>query len=363
MALSDHGYKLLFSQPCIVSSLLRDIVPALDGGWTDILALEHMTPVRSELISNTLQRRHGDMIWRIPRKDRHDLFLVLMLEFQSRTDHAMALRLTTYRSLLYEDLLARTPLKARQTLPAVLPLVIHTGVRPWHARRDLAELIDPVPPPLTPYQPRQRYLLIDARTQAHNQSLPADSLARLIFRLEHNHGLHDTTRIIDRLGRLMQAPQYQEARRAILAWLQHVLLPRNLPDQAIPPFEDLMELNTLLRTKRYTWKEYEELKAHRLGIRRGRREGRLEGRTLGRNEGRIEGRAEGRIEGRTEGRIEGHTEGLTEGSVAILQRLLQRKFGTLPPDVVAKLGQAPIPLLGQWSERLLDAQTLEEVFD
>lgn len=116
-----------------------------------------------------------------------------------------------------------------------------------------------------------------------------------------------------------------------------------------------MELNTLLRTKRYTWKEYEELKAHRLGIRRGRREGRLEGRTLGRNEGRIEGRAEGRIEG--------HTEGLTEGSVAILQRLLQRKFGTLPPDVVAKLGQAPIPLLCRWSERLLDAQTLEEVFD
>ncbi|CAK7055857.1 MAG: hypothetical protein KER_02346 [Kerstersia gyiorum] len=206
MALSDHGYKLLFSQPCIVSSLLRDIVPALDGGWTDILALEHMTPVRSELISNTLQRRHGDMIWRIPRKDRHDLFLVLMLEFQSRTDHAMALRLTTYRSLLYEDLLARTPLKARQTLPAVVPLVIHTSVRPWHARRDLAELIDPVPPPLTPYQPRQRYLLIDARTQAHNQLLPTDSLARLIFRLEHNHGLHDTTRIIDRLGRLMQAP-------------------------------------------------------------------------------------------------------------------------------------------------------------
>lgn len=124
-----------------------------------------------------------------------------------------------------------------------------------------------------------------------------------------------------------------------------------------------MELNTLLRTKRYTWKEYEELKAHRLGIRRGRREGRLEGRTLGRNEGRIEGRAEGRIEGHTEGRIEGRTEGLTEGSVAILQRLLQRKFGTLPPDVVAKLGQAPIPLLSQWSERLLDAQTLEEVFD
>lgn len=117
MALSDHGYKLLFSQPCIVSSLLRDIVPALDGGWTDILALEHMTPVRSELISNTLQRRHGDLIWRIPRKDRHELFLVLMLEFQSRTDHAMALRLTTYRSLLYEDLLARTPSRPGKPCP------------------------------------------------------------------------------------------------------------------------------------------------------------------------------------------------------------------------------------------------------
>ena len=75
-------------------------------------------------------------------------------------------------------------------------------------------------------------------------------------------------------------------------------------------------------------------------------------------EGRVEGRLEGRQEGRQEGRIEGRQEAMT----TILGNLLQRKFGQLSPEILAKLSTANAEQLQAWSLNILDAQTPEDVF-
>jgi predicted transposase/invertase (TIGR01784 family) len=90
--------------------------------------------------------------------------------------------------------------------------------------------------------------------------------------------------------------------------------------------------------------------------------GREEGREEGRAEGREEGRAEGREEGRAEGREEGRAEGQSQAKLAWLQKLLALKFGALPPEVVHRLSQAPEASLDEWSERLIVASTLDDVF-
>ena len=73
-------------------------------------------------------------------------------------------------------------------------------------------------------------------------------------------------------------------------------------------------------------------------------------------------REEGRTEGMQSGRTEGMRIGRIEGERAVLERLLRRRFGALPPTVGARLGGASTADLESWADRVLDAATLDEVF-
>ena len=79
--------------------------------------------------------------WRVRFRDDRWLYLVLLLEFQSTDDRAMAVRLLTYTGLLYEKLIGEGVLRDRGELPPVLPIVIYNGSGPWTAAADVAELI------------------------------------------------------------------------------------------------------------------------------------------------------------------------------------------------------------------------------
>lgn len=62
------------------------------------------------------------------------------------------------------------------------------------------------------------------------------------------------------------------------------------------------------------------------------------------------------------GLLEGEHKGQLKGEMLILQRLLVKRFGTLPNWVDEKIAQAQSEQLEQWSLRLLDAHTIEDVF-
>ncbi|EXJ14076.1 DUF4351 domain-containing protein [Imhoffiella purpurea] len=79
--------------------------------------------------------------------------------------------------------------------------------------------------------------------------------------------------------------------------------------------------------------------------------------------GKQEGALEGRQAGRQEGRREGRREGRQEGEAAMLSRLLQLKFGELPPQVLTRIGAADVETLLVWSERVLITESLERIFD
>ena len=54
--------------------------------------------------------------------------------------------------------------------------------------------------------------------------------------------------------------------------------------------------------------------------------------------------------------------GRAEGGRAVLERLLRRRFGDLSPEATERLRRAPEAELADWTDRLLDATTLDEVF-
>ncbi len=60
---------------------------------------------------------------------------------------------------------------------------------------------------------------------------------------------------------------------------------------------------------------------------------------------------------------EGREEGIPKGAVLILRRQLSRRFGSVPAWTEDRLKQAKQNDLEIWSDRILDASTLEEIFD
>ncbi|MBJ7899907.1 MAG: DUF4351 domain-containing protein, partial [Cyanobacteria bacterium RI_101] len=83
---------------------------------------------------------------------------------------------------------------------------------------------------------------------------------------------------------------------------------------------------------------------------------------FGIEKGLEQGRQEGRQQGRQEGRQEGLQEGRQEGEALFLQRLLTQKFGALPSEIEARLTSASLSQLEAWGDRLLGADSLEQVF-
>ena len=67
-------------------------------------------------------------------------------------------------------------------------------------------------------------------------------------------------------------------------------------------------------------------------------------------------------EGRQEGRKKGIEEGLRQGEASILERQLHRRFVELPKWVFERLEKATRDELERWSERVLEARRLEDVF-
>lgn len=315
----DASYRTLFSHPVMVRSLFEGIIrlePLGNLHWAG------MQPMSTSYISQDLRLRQGDHVWRIPRHEGSDLYLLLMLEHQSRCDRFMALRMSTYCGLLYENLIQRRVISGKGKLPCLLPIVLYSGVQRWTAPAQVSLLLDPIPNALRRYQLQFRYLLIDQGALVASGALPAHNLAGLLFRLEHNHGIEDVREIMQTILRCAKGDDHEALRRAFASWIRHVLLPRALPQIKLPSVEDFTEIKDMLteqsRSWTYQWK------------------------TQGLREGRKEGRKEGRVE--------------------LLRQLLSQKFGPLAQEYEQRLLAASVRQLGVWSGRLLEASTLEEVF-
>lgn len=69
-----------------------------------------------------------------------------------------------------------------------------------------------------------------------------------------------------------------------------------------------------------------------------------------------------RDEAKQEGIREGLNQGMARGARSVLERLLRRRFGLLPPRIARRLQQASAGDLETWTDNVLDASSLDEVF-
>ena len=192
---------------------------------------------------------------------------------------------------------------------------LYSGAAPWTAPTATRALIEAASAPLRPYLLRMEYLLVNERALVQSGTLPDNNLATLLFRLEHNRGIEDVQNLLQAAWDRTQGAQHAKLRRAFTAWTKYVLLPRALPDVKIPQVGELLEIKDMLSDHSRSWTHQWKM------------------------------------------------EGKQEGESAMLQRQLTRKFGPLPERAQYRLQHATSAQLEAWSLNILDAASLDAVFD
>jgi hypothetical protein len=260
----DRGYKRLFSHPLSVEELLRGFLPA---DWTGRLDFSTLERVGNSFVSDDLRERHGDVIWRLRFRGEGEswFYLYLLLEFQSSSDPFMAVRLLTYVSLLLEEIIRREKLKPGDRLPAILPVVLHNGKRPWRAPLDLGSLFVEVPAALQHYLPRLRYLLLDeGRLDLNRPHLASNPIATL-FQIETSGTSEDFPRLTRKLAKILSDEEDPEFRRILNDWFIS-LVRRTFPGVIISETMDLMEAPMLEETAQ-EWRKQALREGEVLGMR------------------------------------------------------------------------------------------------
>ena len=263
---NDAAYKRLFSRPGMVWDLLRGFV-AKD--WSGALDVDSLTLLPASYVSRDLRQRHGDLVWRIRFGGERWLYLLLLLEFQSGVDRAMAVRMLTYSGLLYQRLVGEGVLREHGALPPVLPVVIYNGRSPWTAPADVSALIASGGAALARYQPSQQYFLLD-EGRVDGGSLPPDNLMSALIALETDHDESRLPALLGKLIGLSRAQGDEELTDAFRTWVAQMLLPRRLPGTASAPLPELEEMHTMLSENVQEWTKQWVEQGRAQGVEQGR---------------------------------------------------------------------------------------------
>ena len=173
---SDTRYAELFSHPIFVQRLLEHFV---HENFAHELDFSTMALVNSKFVTETYAKRESDVIWKLSFRDR-ELYLFILIEFQSTVDRRMPLGLFRYIAELYEH---QSRLYKGARYPAVFPLVLYNGRARWTAPLELAQLIEPSIPPQ--YLPSFSYYLIEERRFSRATLLEMRNLVGLLFLAEN----------------------------------------------------------------------------------------------------------------------------------------------------------------------------------
>ena len=248
--MQDPNYKRLFSFPRMVEDLLRGFLP---GDWLAELDFSTLQKLPTEYVSDELLKRHGDCVWRLRRRRGEWLYLLVLLEFQSTAEPRMALRILTYTSLLYQELVRNDALDTGGRLPPVLPIVLYNGDSRWRAAVEVGELIAPVGPELAPYQPSQRYIVVDER-HVGAEDLPGRNLMAAVLGLEQSRTPDDLLRVAGRLVEwLRDLDDDDELKRAFTDWVWQMAEGFVPDDAALPAVRTLEGVKMTLVERVAEW--------------------------------------------------------------------------------------------------------------
>jgi hypothetical protein len=171
----DAYFKAVFSQPENAVGELKAVLPPALLARLD-LASARVVP--GSFVDESLTTRHTDLLYEV-RLAGSPAFLYVLFEHQSSVDPLLVVRLLVYIARIWDDWLRRNEGATR--VPPIVPLVLYHGASAWTAATQLVDVIDLPADALTAVRerlPTFRFVLDDL-TQRTDQDLRAREVAVL----------------------------------------------------------------------------------------------------------------------------------------------------------------------------------------
>lgn len=283
----DAVHKHIYALPAVVADLLRLVVPA----WADDLDLTTLEDLSPEFFDDEHRRRVGDMVWRVRFRGGWDgndgkPSVLVLIEFQSTVDRAMAKRVREYTELLLERLARQGTVSRESGTPWMLPIVVYNGSERWTAPGEAAAL-SPVPSAraerdLTALQPQAYRLLAAGRTLTGGgqsaEDWPAANRVAATVRLQRYGGTPQALllRLREEMARF-PGEEDRAFRQALHAWARALEEDRSGVGSLLPSFEELEqpeggEMTTVFQANWMQWEAGVRAEERAQGIEKGRTE-------------------------------------------------------------------------------------------
>jgi predicted transposase/invertase (TIGR01784 family) len=132
----DRAYHQLFSNTALFKELLESFV---NQPWVKTIDFNKTERVDKTFISDKYEKTESDIIYKVKTDNGKEVYIYILLEFQSSVDKFMPVRCLNYITSLYLDLI-----KEKGTdilLPPIFPLVLYTGDNKWNHSNKISEFI------------------------------------------------------------------------------------------------------------------------------------------------------------------------------------------------------------------------------
>ncbi|MBF0437110.1 MAG: Rpn family recombination-promoting nuclease/putative transposase [Magnetococcales bacterium] len=324
----DRFLKLLLSDPERAAHLLRERLPVEISA---LLSDELPELVGGSFVDQELQEYLTDRLFRVKTVHGQETFLYALIDHKSYPDRFVAWQLLRYMVRTLEQWERENPEYSR--LPPVVPLVVYHGADTWYIPNNFLALVD-APTGWRPYLLDFQFSLFDlGHIEDHKLSKQPYLRAWLL-----------AAKYATRDGKQLEIKDF------FVEVLTKV------------PANDFM---IIMRYVVETYRQYGEMDIREI-IRRVR---------PGEEEKMMSQFAQSVIEntnpkwaemvwekGEQVGEKKGEKKGEKNEASKILTRQLQRRFGTVPDWANEKIAKADLPSLEDWSLRIFDAQSLDDVF-
>ena len=282
MNIHDSGYKKLFSNRTIFRQLLEIFV---NQEWIHSLDFDKCEPLDKSFISEHYKETESDLIYKIQFHDR-EVYIYILIEFQSTVEPFMALRVLNYVTNFYMDFLVNN--SDVKKLPAVFPIVLYNGEAPWLAPVNLSALIEQNPP-LGTFALDFQYFLIAENRYSQEALLNIRNIVSTLFLAESHYDLDVLE--VDLLN-LFSSEADKEAVSLFLNWFRQLAFHGRLESEDYQSLESIYRSEEEVKTMLVTALERERERFFQNGLREGEQKGKQEGLLEGEQKGRIEGRIE-----------------------------------------------------------------------
>ena len=286
MNIHDSGYKKLFSNRTILRQLLETFV---NQEWVHSLDFDTCEPLDKSFISEHYKETESDLIYKVQFHNR-EVYIYVLIEFQSTVDPFMALRVLNYITNFYMDFLVNN--RGVNKLPAVFPIVLYNGAAPWTAPVKLSALIEQNPP-LGTFGLDFQYFLIAENRYSQEALLNIRNIVSTLFLAESHYDL-DVLEV--ELLNLFSSEADKEAVSLFLNWFRQLAFHGRIEPEDYESLESIYQNEEEVKTMLVTALERERERFFQNGLREGKQEGLLEGK----QEGLLEGEQKGRIEEKIE---------------------------------------------------------------